>query len=65
MHYLDIDEMIQRQINLRNLYEPLWGKLHPELGLCTLLWTYGEMGEVGDIITLDGDDAIMNDSRIR
>ena len=65
MHYLDIDEMIRRQIDLRNLYEPLWGPLHPELGLNTLLWTYGEMGEVGDIITLDGDDAIMNDPKIR
>lgn len=65
MEYLNITEMTQRQVKFRKLYEPLWGPLKPELGHESLLWAYGEMGEVGDILIQEGDDAIMQKPEIR
>lgn len=54
---------IQRE--LQEKYKDKWGGLSPETAKSTLLWLYGEAGEVGDIIKKEGSARIMNDEAVR
>ena len=53
------------QKELQDKYKDKWGGLSPEKASKKLLWLYGELGEVGDIIKKSGDAKIMNDSIVR
>ena len=65
MAELSITEMQDMQRELQLKYLDKWGGLSPEKARSKLLWLYGELGEVGDIIKKCGDDMIMNDEQTR
>ena len=65
MSDLTITEMQNMQRELQNKYRDKWGGLSPEKAREKLLWLYGELGEVGDIIKKCGDDNIINDKDTR
>ena len=65
MAVLSLTEMQQMQIKLQEKYADKWGGLSPEKARGKLLWLYGELGEVGDIIKKKGDDKIMDDPQTR
>lgn len=58
-------EMQEIQNQLQEKYRDKWGGLSPEKGIEKLLWLYGELGEVGDIIKKNGGVAVLNDETIR
>lgn len=58
-------EMQEIQKELQEKYKDMWGGLSPEKGISTLLWLYGELGEVGDIIKKNSTEAILNDEELR
>lgn len=58
-------ETYDMQAALQEKYHEQWGGLSPEHGAHSLLWMYGEAGEVGDIIKKCGDSAIMDDAETR
>lgn len=62
---MDIKEMQAMQAELQEKYKDKWGGLSPEKGREKLLWLYGELGEVGDIIKKQGDRRIMEDDTVR
>ena len=62
---LNITEMQDMQRELQQKYIDKWGGLSPEKARSKLLWLYGELGEVGDIIKKCGDDKIMDDEQTR
>ena len=65
MDELNFSKMQKIQIELQEKYKEQWGGLSPEKGRDTLLWLYGELGEVGDIIKKSGDHKIINDAETR
>lgn len=65
MSKLDFEKMQQMQSELQEKYKDEWGGLPPEQGRQKLLWLYGELGEVGDIIKKKGDDKILSDNETR
>ncbi len=62
---LTIAAMQELQRTLQEKYKPLWGGLSPEKGMEKLLWLYGELGEVGDILKKKGTAAVMEDPAVR
>ncbi len=62
---MDIKEMQAMQTKLQEKYKDKWGGLSPEKAREKLLWLYGELGEVGDIIKKQGDRRIMEDDTVR
>ena len=62
---MDIKEMQAMQTELQEKHKDKWGGLSPEKAREKLLWLYGELGEVGDIIKKQGDRRIMEDNTIR
>lgn len=60
---LNTKQNIQKE--LQNKYKDKWGDLSPEKAREKLLWLYGELGEVGDIIKKNGNTKIMNDENVR
>lgn len=62
---MDIKEMQAMQTELQEKYKDKWGGLSPEKAREKLLWLYGELGEVGDIIKKQGDRRIMEDDDVR
>lgn len=62
---MDIKEMQAMQTELQEKYKYKWGGLSPEKARENLLWLYGELGEVGDIIKKQGDRRIMEDDTVR
>ena len=62
---MDIKEMQAMQTELQEKYKYKWGGLSPEKAREKLLWLYGELGEVGDIIKKQGDRRIMEDDTVR
>jgi len=62
---LSITDMQRMQSELQAKYLAKWGGLAPSKARDKLLWLYGELGEVGDIIKKSGEDRIMNDEEIR
>ena len=65
MSELTINEMQEMQRSLQEKYFEKWGGLSPESGVRTLLWLYGELAEVGDVIKKKGNDCIMCDDDVR
>ncbi len=65
MKRLDISTMLDLQKELQDKYQDLWGGLSFHKAKEQLLWLYGELGEVGDIIKKKGDAGIMNDPQVR
>ena len=65
MDELNFSKMQKIQIELQEKYKEQWGGLSPEKGRNMLLWLYGELGEVGDIIKKSGDHKIINDAETR
>lgn len=53
------------QRELRKKYEDRWGKLGPDKAKDSLLWTYGELGEVGDILKKEGPNRVMDNPETR
>jgi len=62
---LSFSEMQRIQIELQKKYHGKWTQLSPEKGRDSLLWMIGETGEVADVIKQKGDNAIMDDAKIR
>ena len=50
MSQFDFSTMQQMQKKLHAKYDRLWGAIGPEQGKDMLLWTYGELSEMGDIL---------------
>lgn len=65
MNNFDFNEMQEMQKELQEKYKDKWGGLSPEKGIPMLLWLYGELGEVGDIIKKNGSEAILGDKEVR
>lgn len=57
--------MQKMQQELQEKYKEKWGGLPPEQARQKLLWLYGELGEVGDIIKKQGDEKILSDHAVR
>jgi inorganic pyrophosphatase len=62
---LSFTEMQTMQRRLQERYKDKWAPLSPETGRSSLLWLYGELGEVADIIKQNGDTAIMGNGEVR
>jgi NTP pyrophosphatase (non-canonical NTP hydrolase) len=62
---LKISDILDMQTRLQKHYEGKWNPLTPQQGTMQLLWTLCEMGEVVDIIKKKGEDAVMDDPRVR
>lgn len=58
-------QMQEMQRILQEKYLEKWGGLSPEKGLEKLLWLYGELGEVGDLLKKKGIHAVMEEPQIR
>lgn len=65
MDNFGFNEMQQIQRELQEKYKDKWGGLSPGKAVEKLLWLYGELGEVGDIIKKNGAEAVMNDKAVR
>ena len=62
---LTFEVMQDMQRELQERYKDQWGGLSPEKAGMQLLWLYGELGEVGDVIKKDGNEKIMTDKAVR
>ena len=62
---LRISDILAMQRRLQKKYEGVWNPLTPEQGTRQLLWTLCEMGEVVDIIKKKGEQAVMEDAKVR
>jgi NTP pyrophosphatase (non-canonical NTP hydrolase) len=65
MEQLNFETMQKMQQDLQEKNKDKWGGLPPEQARQKLLWMYGEMGEVGDIMKKCGDEKILSDSTVR
>ena len=65
MDNFGFNEMQEIQKQLQEKYKDKWEGICPEKGAAKLLWLYGELGEVGDIIKKNGSDAVVNDKAVR
>ena len=64
MKDITIGQMLEMQKKLHERY-PNWDALIPENGKDSLLWAYGEMAEVGDILKKQGYEPVMKNAQIR
>jgi len=64
MKDMTIGEMLEMQKKLHERYTN-WPALIPENGKDSLLWAYGEMAEVGDILKKIGYRAVMEQPEVR
>lgn len=63
---LTVNEMYGYQRALQEKYQHKWGEpICPEMSIHKLLWAYGEMAEVTDIIKKNPMDRVMSDSGLR
>lgn len=65
MEQLNFEIMQKMQIELQEKYKDKWGGLPPEQARQKLLWMYGELGEVSDIIKESRDEKILSDPTVR
>lgn len=65
MDGFSFEEILSLQRKLEDKYEEDWGKLTPEMGKEKLLYLYGELGEVGDVIKKNGCDKVLAAGPIR
>ena len=65
MSDLKLSDILSMQEELQEKYKNHWRELTPENGRNSLLWMMEEVGEVISIIKKRGEDAIMNDERVR
>lgn len=64
MKDITIGQMLIMQDQLHERYQN-WPRLIPENGKESLLWAYGEMAEVGDILKKEGIRAVMENPEVR
>lgn len=62
---LNFAQMQKMQKELQEKYKAIWRPDTPENGARQLLWMYGEMAEVADVIKKKGEAAIMDDPQVR
>lgn len=65
MSVFSFDEILEMQRKLQDKYKDKWGGVSPDKAKDKLLWLYGELGEVGDIIKKKGSEQIMSDNEVR
>lgn len=65
MEELTIRQMQDMQRVLQSQYQGIWSPLNPQEGRSHLLWMMEEMGEVIAIIKKRGEEAVMEDGRVR
>ena len=65
MNDLNFTQMQHIQKELQEKYKNIWKPNTPENATRQLLWLYGELAEVGDILKKKGHDAVMNDPEVR
>ena len=62
---LKLSEIIAMQHELQDKYKDHWKPLDPENGIPTMLWIFEELGELITIMKKRGNDAIVNDEKVR
>lgn len=63
---LTVNEMYNYQKALQDKYQIKWGEpISPEMSIHKLLWAYGEMAEVSDIIKKNPMEKVMTDPELR
>ena len=63
---LTVDEMYEYQRALQEKYQVKWKEpISPEISKNKLLWAYGELAEVGDILKKNPMEAVMSDPELR
>ena len=65
MSEFSLNEMQRMQNDLQEKYKEKWGGLSPEKATEKLLWLYGELGEVADVIKKNGSAKVMGDEAVR
>ncbi len=65
MNDLKLSDILSMQEELQEKFKHHWKELTPENGRNSLLWMMEEVGEVISIIKKRGENAIMNDERVR
>ncbi|HJC25315.1 MAG TPA: nucleotide pyrophosphohydrolase [Candidatus Eisenbergiella merdavium] len=65
MEKMTFETMQEMQRELQEKYKGRWAELSPEKARQQLLWMYGEMGEVGDIMKKKGNEEIMHNDEVR
>ncbi len=65
MSNFDFKQMQQIQKELQEKYKDKWTKLSPDAGQEKLLWMLIEAGEIADVLKKNGNDKIMEDSKVR
>lgn len=65
MSEFSFGEILRLQRKLEDKYEEDWGALTPEMGKEKLLYLYGELGEVCDVIKKNGLQKVMSDETVR
>lgn len=62
---LTVDEQLDMQRRLQHQYRKIWTPMEPARGRDQLLWGIIEAGEAADIIKKMGDQAILDDPKVR
>ena len=63
---LTVNDMYEYQKALQDKYQIKWREpISPEMSKNKLLWAYGEMAEVGDILKKNPMEKIMSDPELR
>ena len=65
MSNFTIKDMLAMQQALQEKYKDKWEAISPEAGKHKLLWMFGEVGEVIDIIKKNGDQKSVEDVDLR
>ena len=65
MNELNFTQMQNIQKELQEKYKNIWKPNTPENATRQLLWLYGELAEVGDILKKKGHEAVLNDPEVR
>lgn len=65
MDHFGINEMLEMQKALQEKYKDIWKPICPDRGKDQLLWMFGEIGEVIDIVKKHGGEKASQDNELR
>ena len=64
MEDFGLNEMLAMQRELQDKYKDKWEPISPETGKNKLLWMIGEIGDVIDIIKMNGSENTVSDDTL-